>query len=142
MTRTLPRRALPALAFAAVVALGACGSDSDSDSADEPAGPDLSSMSSTSATPSGDEPAAAGGDRVVIEGFAFSPTPLVVASGTTITVENKDRATHTLTADDGSFDTGNLAQNATGTITVTGSGEFTYHCDLHDQMTGVIRIQA
>ncbi|MGH9155967.1 MAG: cupredoxin domain-containing protein [Acidimicrobiales bacterium] len=123
------RKAFGAVALVAVLGLGACGGDSD-----EPAEP---------AAGTGDEPAAAaGGDRVVIEGFAFSPTPLVVKAGTTITVENKDAALHTLTADDDSLDTGNLAQGETGTITVTGTGEITYHCDIHDYMKGVIRAEA
>jgi plastocyanin len=124
------RRRFAVAGLAGVLLLGACGGDSD----DEEAGP---------ATPAGDEPAAAAsGDRVVIEKFAFSPTPLVVKAGTTITVENKDSAIHTLTADDDSLDTGNLGQGETGTITVSQPGEIAYHCDLHDYMKGVIRVEA
>jgi len=125
VTATPLRRALVALGLAATLAMGACGGDSDEEAA-----------------PAGDEPAAATGDRVVIEGFKFSPTPLVVKAGTTLTVENKDTAEHTLTADDDSLDTGILAQGAEGTVTVTGAGEIAYHCDLHDYMKGVIRVEA
>ena len=117
------RRAV-ALALAGAFTLAACGGDSD-----EPAAPG-----------GGGEPAA-GGSEVVIEGFAFSPTPLEVAPGTTITVTNRDSATHTLTADDGSLDTGNLGQGESATVTVGQAGEIPYFCKIHDYMKGVIRVQ-
>ncbi|MEO6121487.1 MAG: cupredoxin domain-containing protein, partial [Acidimicrobiales bacterium] len=117
------RKSIGAVALLAVLALGACGGDSDS--------------ADNGTAPAGDQPAAAaGGDTVVIEGFKFSPTPLVVKAGTTINVENKDSALHTLTADDGSVDTGNLEQGDTGTIKISGTGEIAYHCNIHDYMKG------
>ena len=81
---------------------------------------------------------ATGGDAVTIQNFEYSPDPLQVAVGTEVTVTNADGAAHTLTADDGSFDTGNLDGGATGTITITTPGRSTYFCDIHNYMTGVI----
>lgn len=124
MTAIRPRRALITFAVVAGVFLAACGGSSDD-------------STNGSAAPAG-----GGGSTVVIEGFAYSPNPITVKAGTTITVENKDSATHTLTADDGSLDTGNLAQGESGTITVPATGEIAYHCAIHDYMKGVIRVEA
>ena len=51
---------------------------------------------------------------------------------------NADGAAHTLTADDGSFDTGNLDGGASATITIDAPGRYAYFCDIHNYMTGVI----
>ena len=59
-------------------------------------------------------------------------------AGDTITVTNDDGTAHTLTADDGRFDTGNLAGGAAKTITVAAPGTYAYHCDIHNYMTGKI----
>ncbi len=80
------------------------------------------------------------GNEVVIEGFAYSPTSLRVSAGTRIMVTNTDDAAHTLTADDGEFDTGDLDGGDHETITVAGPGRQRYHCEIHDYMTGVIEV--
>ena len=77
-------------------------------------------------------------DAVVIKDFAYSPTPLRVTAGASVTVTNDDGAPHTLTADDGQFDTGNLTRGMQATITVDEPGTYAYHCDIHNYMTGVI----
>jgi plastocyanin len=77
---------------------------------------------------------------VEIENFKFSPDNLEVAGGTTVQVTNADDVPHTLTADDGSFDTGNLAGGDSGSITVKGSGTVGYHCEIHDYMKATIEI--
>ena len=77
-------------------------------------------------------------DAVTIQNFEFSPDPLRVAAGAEVTVANADGAAHTVTADDGSFDTGNLEGGAKATIRVAAPGRYTYLCDIHNYMTGVI----
>ena len=57
---------------------------------------------------------------------------------TPVAVTNDDGTVHTLTADDGSFDTGNLDGGAEKTITVAAPGTYAYHCDIHNYMTGTI----
>jgi plastocyanin len=91
----------------------------------------------TGATTTGSH-TAAGGTAITIKNFQFSPDPIVVKAGDTITVSNDDGTAHTLTADDGAFDTGNLDRAAQTTITVTAPGTYTYHCDIHNYMTGKI----
>ena len=69
----------------------------------------------------------------------FSPMSLRVAPGATITVTNRDSTAHTLTATDGSFDTGNLAQNQSKTIKApTKPGTYDYICNIHQYMTGTL----
>ena len=82
--------------------------------------------------------AAKNGNEVVIKNFAFSPTPLHVTAGAVLTVANDDGTAHTLTADDGSFDTGVLDGGMQMKITIDKPGRYAYHCDIHNYMTGVI----
>jgi plastocyanin len=80
----------------------------------------------------------AGGTAITIKNFQYSPDPIVVTAGDTITVTNDDGTAHTLTADHGTFDTGNLGDGAETTITVAAPGTYAYHCDIHNYMTGKI----
>lgn len=84
--------------------------------------------------------AAGSGDVLTIEDFAYSPEPLVVDRDTVVRVVNNDDAPHTVTADDGSFDTGELGKGESKDLTVDGTGELAYHCEIHDYMQGVIRV--
>jgi plastocyanin len=78
---------------------------------------------------------APGGDRTVtIANFEFSPDTLQAKVGDTITVQNKDSAEHTVTATDGSFDTGRFA-SGTKTFTVTKAGRIEFACNVHPFMT-------
>lgn len=77
---------------------------------------------------------------VSIDGFAFSPSSLRAKVGDTITVTNRDDAAHTLTAKDGSFDTGTLTKGQSATITFTKAGTFDFICSLHPSMTGTVTV--
>jgi plastocyanin len=78
---------------------------------------------------------APGGDRTVtIANFEFSPDTLQAKVGDIITVQNKDSAEHTVTATDGSFDTGRFA-SGTKTFTVTKAGRIEFACNVHPFMT-------
>ncbi|GJM38693.1 MAG: hypothetical protein DHS20C19_20600 [Acidimicrobiales bacterium] len=82
--------------------------------------------------------ASAGGDAIDIAGFAFSAPP-TTAGGTTIDVTNSDGAAHTLTARDGSFDTGLLSGGDRGTFTTPlAPGTYEFFCELHPSMTGTL----
>lgn len=78
---------------------------------------------------------------VTIEGFAFSPGRVTVTVGDTVTWTNADGASHTATADDGSFDTGGIPGGSTATIRFTTAGEFRYLCTIHPDMTGRIIVR-
>ena len=80
-------------------------------------------------------------DTITIKNFQFSPEPLVVQAGTTVTVTNDDGTVHTVTAKGGAFDTGDLDGGATKTITVDAPGTYRYFCDIHNYMTGTIEVR-
>lgn len=89
-------------------------------------------------SPASPPPAA---NQIVIKNFMFSPMTLTVAPGARITVSNEDSAAHTITATGKSFDSGNIAPGRTATITAPAkAGSYSYLCDIHQYMTGVIKV--
>src|SRR5258706_10441779 len=87
-------------------------------------------------------PARAATTNATIQGSAYHPDPLTINAGDSVTWTNKDVATHTVT-DKGAgktFDSGNIAFNATFTHTFNTAGTFTYYCTIHGfQGTLVVR---
>jgi plastocyanin len=81
------------------------------------------------------------GTGVTIKDFAFSPAMLTVAVGETVTWTNEDTAAHTVTADDGTFDSGRLATGETFTETFDTAGTYAYHCTMHPGMVAEIVVQ-
>ena len=87
--------------------------------------------------------ALAADQAVAIGGFAFSPATITVAVGDTITWTNNDPQTHTATADDASWNSGNIAGGGgTKAVTFTTAGTFPYHCAIHSSMTGTVTVTA
>lgn len=84
--------------------------------------------------------ASASPDTIIIKNFGFSPSHLTVAANATITVRNMDSSTHTLTANDGAFDTGNIAPGHSATIKAPKAGAYPYHCAIHQFMTGTLTV--
>jgi plastocyanin len=74
----------------------------------------------------------------VIEGFAYQ-VPLEVPAGVTVTVRNDDQATHTVTADDGSFAV-EVVGGATGSFEGPSAGSYPFHCEIHASMTGELQV--
>jgi plastocyanin len=83
-------------------------------------------------------PARAQAQAVAIVDFAFDPATLEVPVGTTVTWTNQGAAPHTVTADDGTFDSGTLQPGGTFSMTFDTPGTFTYHCEIHPSMTATI----
>ena len=78
---------------------------------------------------------------VAIEEFKFVPGDVTVDVGTTVTWTNEDAAPHTATADDGSFDTGDLRQQDAGEVTFRKAGSFAYFCEFHKFMRATITVR-
>ena len=76
--------------------------------------------------------------NVSIVGFAFNPENVTVKMGSSITWTNQDRAPHTITSDDGSWDSGKIMQNGKYTHKFDKAGTFTYYCAVHPSMKGSI----
>jgi plastocyanin len=79
----------------------------------------------------------------------FDPSELTVAAGTTLLVANVGGKPHSLTADDGSFDTGIIDPGAQGgrfagknaSVTLNQAGTFKFHCEIHPAaMKGTVTV--
>src|SRR5512140_1835519 len=68
---------------------------------------------------------------VTIQGFAFEPATLTVKVGTSVIWTNKDGRTHTITSDDGVWDSGRVSDGATYVRVFDQAGSFSYHCSIH-----------
>src|SRR5438105_3189505 len=84
----------------------------------------------------GAAPRAAETKNVTIKDFAFDPKTISVNVGDTITWTNQGPSPHTVTADDGSFDAGNLDKGATFSHTFDKAGTFAYYCKYHGAKGG------
>src|SRR5215831_13033544 len=80
-------------------------------------------------------------NTVSIKNMAFSPSSLNVTTGTTVTWVNNDGITHTVTANDGSFNSGNLTPGMSFTHTFNSVGTVSYHCSIHPMMTGSVVVK-
>jgi plastocyanin len=81
---------------------------------------------------------AGGGAELVIVDFGFEPDTLEVADGTTIEVVNEDAVSHTVTAEDGSFDVRLAGGGNRMSITPDGPGTYPFVCTIHPSMTGTL----
>ena len=78
--------------------------------------------------------------EITIEGFAFAGAA-PASPGVAVTVTNLDGAPHTLTAGDGSFDTGTLNQNEAATLVAPSTpGTYEYFCAIHPSMVGTLSV--
>ncbi len=88
-------------------------------------------------------PATAGPNQtaVNIANLAFSPATVTVAKGATITWTNNDTTTHTVTSDNGIWDSGNVDPGKTYSRTFNDVGTWPYHCKIHVTMKAQVVVQ-
>jgi plastocyanin len=84
---------------------------------------------------------AATGTAVDIASFTYKPATITVSKGAHLRFTNEDRAAHTATADDRSFDTQGIDKGRSAQVTFTHAGTFPYHCDFHPFMKGVVVVR-
>jgi plastocyanin len=70
----------------------------------------------------------------------FDPPDAAVEPGSTITWTNNGARPHTVTADDGSFDSGVLNPGDSYTVAFDGQGTVTYFCAIHPEMRGSVTV--
>jgi plastocyanin len=151
------RRTLTILSFIAVAATLAAACAGGDGGAASGAAPAATTTAAPATTQGGDT---GGGDRggygysgggggsggqaakgtVRIAGFAFSPATRSAKVGDSLTWTNKDRTTHTVTADKGAFDAGGLAPGKSFSFTFDQAETFAYHCKIHPRMTGTVTV--
>jgi plastocyanin len=108
---------VPAAAVAAL-ALSSCGSD-------EPTTP--------AAAPVPD-------DGYLVQDYTF--TPITASPGQVVRVLDGDDEPHTVTAEDGSFDTGSFDKTEPGTFTApTKPGTYAFICSIHPSMHGTLTVR-
>jgi plastocyanin len=79
---------------------------------------------------------------VHIRNDAFAPATLTVHAGDTVTFINDDDDAHTVTADDGSWDSDGLNQTERWKHTFAKAGTIAYHCTVHPFMHGTIIVKS
>jgi plastocyanin len=144
--RSMPTVRLPALIAVAMLTIAACSggaSPSPSAAAASTAASASPSAAAASAAASASAPASAAAGAagtVDIKNTAFNPTSLTVAAGTKVTWTNSDGFAHTVTLDDNSVDSGNIAGGVTFDHTFATAGTFAYHCKIHSTMHGTVTV--
>jgi len=86
-------------------------------------------------------PAATGSSangQVIMKGIRFQPAELTVHPGETVEFKNEDIVAHTVTADDGSFDSGLIQPGSSWKMTVQKAGTIAYHCTPHPNMKATL----
>ena len=69
---------------------------------------------------------------------SFSPNPVEVKVGETVTWINDDSGRHTVTSKDGVFDSGMMGKGQSFSYTFDKAGEYPYFCEPHPNMVGTV----
>ena len=74
--------------------------------------------------------------------FGFELADDTVAPGAELTFANDDSVPHTMTADDGAFDSGQVEGGDTATVTAPSEpGDHAFHCEIHPQMQATLTVE-
>ena len=79
--------------------------------------------------------------KVAIKDVKFTPKELKVKKGDTVTWTNSDERDHTVTADDKSFDSGNVGDGNSFRQKFEKPGKYKYHCEYHPRMKATIVVE-
>lgn len=85
---------------------------------------------------------AAGGAKVSIVDFAFSPEEITIAPGESVTWTNDDGAPHGLEYRDGAPGVNPLLPGSAFTRRFDKPGTYEYNCSVHPYMTGRVVVRA
>ena len=79
--------------------------------------------------------------KIVVKDFMFSPTPLTVKAGSTVTWTNMDDEPHTVVSDSGMFKSGGMDTNDSFSFKFDKPGTYHFTCSIHPRMVGTIVVQ-
>src|SRR5256714_15259786 len=75
--------------------------------------------------------------------WCFSPNPIQITTGSTVTWTNNTGPRHTATSDTGAWTTGSIGPGGTSAaVAFPTAGTFPYHCAIHPSMTGTVIVSA
>lgn len=78
---------------------------------------------------------------VEIKGVKFQPNSLSIGVGDTVQWINRDAIVHTVTEDNGKFDSGSLGKDDPPfSQTFSSAGTTHYHCEIHPGMKGTVTV--
>jgi plastocyanin len=87
-------------------------------------------------------PSGQSGSTITLASFSFSIKTLTVKVGQAVTWTNADPVIHTVTSDEGVWDSGDLAPGGSFTFTFSKAGTYAYHCSYHPYMKAVVIVTA
>jgi plastocyanin len=76
-----------------------------------------------------------------MQALQYTGTSLEIAAGATIEWKNEDQLPHTVTANDGSFESGSIESGRVWRYTFTRPGTYAFHCTLHPFMQGMVVVK-
>jgi plastocyanin len=79
---------------------------------------------------------------VHIKNFAYAPDTVTIRPGQSVRFVEEDETPHTVTADDKSFDSGNLERGRSWTHVFAKEGAYPYFCAYHTYMKGKVVVKA
>ncbi|MDE3075780.1 MAG: cupredoxin domain-containing protein [Chloroflexota bacterium] len=82
-----------------------------------------------------------GGNQLRIGDFSFTPATITIGAGTKVTWTNAGPSNHTVTSNDGQFESGTIQRKGTFSFTFTKAGTYSYHCAFHPTMKGTIVVR-
>ena len=84
-------------------------------------------------------------NSVIMSDMKFAPETITIPIGSSVTWHDLDNKTHTATANDDSWDTGDMGPGASHSVTFGKAGTYKYHCKYHTVlgigMTGTVIVQ-
>jgi len=131
MKRVLYLSILIIVIFSTMIAIIACGSDTDEKN---PSPSPAVTTKQPENTSTGETPKPLNPYEILLTEQGFEPLTLHVPAGTTVTWYNIDRkrnARHWIKSKDGLFDTRVIPVEARATVTFNEKGEYEYHCIYH-----------
>jgi plastocyanin len=85
---------------------------------------------------------------IMMKDNAFEPTDITINVGDQVKWTNVGNNTHTATSDDiktgepkETFNTGRVKKVQSASLNFNKAGQFKYHCEFHDGMTGTITVK-
>lgn len=77
----------------------------------------------------------------VLTSTAYSPNPIAIKVGDSVTWRNDDNTAHTSSANNGAWDSGTINPGGSFRTTFNNAGTFAYRCMIHPNMVGTVTVQ-